>query len=61
MELRWLDDSGVRRCDLGELPAVRQRDDGFVWLDIPAWSSEAEQILAKEFGFHPMAVEAARD
>ena len=61
MELRWLDVSGVRGCDLGELPGLRQRTDGFVWLDIPVWSADAERVLVEEFGFHPMAIEASRD
>jgi len=61
MELRWLGDSEVRRCDLGELHGLRQRDDGFVWLDIPVWSPEAERVMVEEFGFHPMAIEASRE
>ena len=61
MELRWLDGAGVRDCDLGELKALRQRTDGFVWLDIPVWSDAAEQMLSEEFRFHPMAIAACRE
>jgi Mg2+ and Co2+ transporter CorA len=61
MELRWLDGAGVRDCDLGELKALRQRTDGFLWLDIPVWSDAAEQMLSEEFRFHPMAIAACRE
>ena len=61
MELRWIDDNGIRRCDLGELEALRSRTDGFLWLDIPEWSEAAEHALTEEFGFHPIAIEGARE
>jgi magnesium transporter len=61
MELRWVDASGASTCDLGELSALRQRADGFVWLDIPVWDAGAERVLTEEFGFHPMAIAASRE
>jgi len=61
MQLRWIDEAGVSDHDLAELPALHSRSDGFLWLDIPAWSAEVEALLAKEFGFHPMALAASRD
>ncbi|HLM20514.1 MAG TPA: magnesium transporter CorA family protein [Propionibacteriaceae bacterium] len=61
MELRWLDGDGVRECDLAELPGLRQRSDGFLWLDIPVWSEAAERILSDEFQLHPMAIEQSRE
>jgi magnesium transporter len=61
MELRWIgDDKGLRRCELAELPDLLRRTDGFLWLDIPTWSEEAEDVLANGFKFHPMAIEACR-
>ena len=56
MKLRWIDSEGVSVRELAELPALRKRSDGFLWLDIPAWSDAAESILANEFHFHPMAI-----
>jgi Mg2+ and Co2+ transporter CorA len=56
MKLRWIDSNGVSAYDLAELPALRKRVDGFLWLDIPEWSDEAEQILSNEFHFHPLAI-----
>jgi magnesium transporter len=56
MKLCWIDSDGVSAHDLTELPALRKRRDGFLWLDIPEWSDEAEAILTNEFHFHPLAI-----
>ncbi len=56
MKLRWIDSEGVSVRELAELPALRKRSDGFLWLDVPEWSDAAESILADEFHFHPMAI-----
>ena len=61
MELRWIDESEMRQCDLSELGALRSRTDGFLWLDIPEWSEAAERMLADDFGFHAMAIEGSRE
>jgi magnesium transporter len=61
MELRWIDTNGMRLCELSELPALQARTDGFLWLDIPEWSEEAEQILADTFKFHSMAIHDSRE
>jgi magnesium transporter len=56
MMLRWIDLNAVREHDVAELPGLLKRSDGFLWLDIPQWSDDAEVILANEFQFHPMAI-----
>ena len=56
MKLRWIDANGVSDRELAELSALRKRTDGFLWLDIPQWSDEAEAILANEFQFHQLAI-----
>ena len=61
MELRWIDSEDVGIHDLSELPDLRKRNDGFVWLYIPEWNDEAETVLAKEFHFHPMAITESRN
>jgi magnesium transporter len=61
MTLRWIDTNGVRLCELTELAALKGSTDGFLWLDIPEWNEEAEQILADTFRFHPMAVHDSRE
>jgi Mg2+ and Co2+ transporter CorA len=61
MKLRWIDSNGVSNHDLAELPALRKRNDGFLWLDIPEWSDEAETLLARDFGFHPIAISESKN
>jgi len=61
MEVRWIDATGMRRCDPAELHDLRSRTDGFLWLDIPEWSEKAERLLADDFRFHPIAIENSRD
>jgi Mg2+ and Co2+ transporter CorA len=61
MKLRWVDSNAVTNCDLAELPALRKRNDGFLWLDIPEWSDETEALLTRDFGFHPMAIAESRN
>jgi magnesium transporter len=61
MELRWIDTNGVRLCELSELTALLARADGFLWLDIPVWSEEAEHILTDTFKFHSMAIHDSRE
>jgi Mg2+ and Co2+ transporter CorA len=51
----------VSTRDLAELPDLLKRDTGFLWLDIPEWSDEAEALLAREFHFHSMAISESRD
>ncbi len=60
IQLRWIDGDGVSTRALAELTELRGRRDGFLWLDIPAWSPEAEQLLV-DFGFHPMAIRDCRE
>src|SRR5215211_9288794 len=61
MKLRWIDSKGVRNHDLAELPDLQKRTDGFLWLDIPEWSDEAEALLSSEFHFHSMAITGSRN
>jgi magnesium transporter len=56
MKLRWINSKRMSEHDPAELPALRKRTDGFLWLDIPEWSDEAEAILTNEFHFHPLAI-----
>ena len=61
MKLRWIDSGDVSTRDLTDLPDLLKRDTGFLWLDIPEWSDEAEALLAREFHFHSMAISESRD
>jgi len=60
MKLRWIASDSVSTHELADLPALREKTDGFLWLDIPEWSDEAEILLKRDFGFHPMAISESR-
>jgi magnesium transporter len=61
MMLRWIGSKDVTSHDVAELPDLRKRNDGFLWLDIPEWSEEAEALLTQQFHFHPMAIAESRN
>jgi Mg2+ and Co2+ transporter CorA len=61
MKLRWIDSKGVSNHDLAELSALRERTDGFLWLDIPEWGDDAEELLTRDFHFHAMAISESRN
>ncbi|CAN5231148.1 magnesium/cobalt transporter CorA [soil metagenome] len=59
MDVRFVGPEGVELRDASELPALLARPDGLVWVDIPEWDDEAEDVLTTVFGFHHLAVEDA--
>ena len=56
MDVRFVSPAGVELCDATELPALLGRTDGLVWVDVPVWHEQAEQMLSTTFGFHPLAI-----
>jgi magnesium transporter len=56
MHVRFVTPAGVEVCDAAELPALLDRTDGLVWVDVPVWDEQAEQTLRSTFGFHPLAI-----
>jgi Mg2+ and Co2+ transporter CorA len=61
MDVRWVAAEGVEDHQAKDLKALLERDDGFVWVDIPTWDAEAAQLLSEVFGFHPLAVKACAE
>ena len=61
MELRWIGADGTTLCETDDLLELRQRSDGFLWLDIPEWTPEIEVLVARAFDFHPMALADSRN
>src|SRR5262249_23658289 len=41
--------------------ALRERQDGYLWLDVPRWSEDAAALLRDGFGFHQVALDNCRD
>ena len=61
MDVRWISAGGVERRGAEDIPALLQRDDGFLWLDIPTCDAHAAGVLTDTLGFHPLAVQSCRE
>jgi magnesium transporter len=59
LDVRFVTPDGVESRDTSELPALLGRPDGLVWVDIPSWDDEAEEVLTTAFGFHHLAIKDA--
>ena len=55
MDVRVIDESGVREHRADELPALLAGP-GIVWVDIPVCDDEAVRVLTDVFRCHPLAV-----
>ena len=56
MDVRWVSASGVEECGWLDVPSLLERDDGFIWVDVPSCDSDSAAALAERFGFHALAV-----
>jgi Mg2+ and Co2+ transporter CorA len=56
MDILLIDDNGIERREVDELPKLLKREDALVWVDIPACDDVAREVLADQFGFHWLAV-----
>lgn len=54
--VRYFSADTVARCELAEVPALLDRDGGFVWVDFSAPDDDARSVLEDTFAFHPLAV-----
>jgi Mg2+ and Co2+ transporter CorA len=57
LDVRFISSAGVELCDAADLTALLARTDGLVWVDVPEWNQEAEEVLSSTFGFHELAIE----
>ena len=39
MTIRLVSNGGVMEKSVEEIPVLLKREDGFVWLDVPVWTS----------------------
>jgi magnesium transporter len=56
MDVRWVSSSGIGAREWSDVPALLERDDGFVWVDVGSCDEETANALADCFGFHALAV-----
>ena len=60
MDLWFVHDEGVERHEQAELTMLLAREDGFVWVDVPTWDEQAEDLLTHVVGAHPLVVADCR-
>lgn len=56
MDVRFVDASGSHQHPSDDLTLLLDRDDGFVWVDVPQWDDEAPELLSG-LGCHPRVLE----
>jgi Mg2+ and Co2+ transporter CorA len=56
VDVRWISSSGIGACEWSDVPALLDRDDGFVWVDVGSCDEAMAKDLADRFGFHALAV-----
>ncbi|GAA1974367.1 magnesium and cobalt transport protein CorA [Nocardioides panacihumi] len=56
MDVRFVDASGTHQHPSDDLFLLLERDDGFVWVDVPQWDEEAPALL-QALGCHPRVLE----
>lgn len=61
VSVSWITPTGVERRKVGEIGQLLDRDDGYVWVDIPALDASSERLLADVFRFHPLAIKDCRE
>jgi magnesium transporter len=59
MDVRFVDATGAHPQESDDVVVLLERDDGFVWVDVPAWDDEAEGFL-QGLGCHPLVLDACR-
>ena len=59
MDVRFLTADGVVDHAAADLPALLERRDGLVWVDVGDWTDDAAGVLEDVFHFHPLAVHDA--
>jgi magnesium transporter len=58
VDISYISGSKVERFGVEDLPDLRRRDDGVLWVDIGVCDADAAQVLLNDFQFHPVAVQS---
>ena len=59
MEVRFLDARGAHRREPDDVVELFGHADGFFWIDVPVWDTDAEALLTG-LGCHAMVLEGCR-
>jgi magnesium transporter len=57
VDVHFVGPQGVRSHAVHDLPGLLGREDGFVWVDVPAVDDDTAHLLSTVFGFHEIAVQ----
>jgi magnesium/cobalt transport protein CorA len=49
--------STVEKCDPDDLPALLEKRDGLIWVDVPHCDTAGVALLREVFNFHPVAID----
>ena len=58
VQVHFITPGSVQPASSSEVAALLQRDDGFVWIDIPVMDDKAEQLMVEVFDVHARVLEA---
>ena len=61
MDVRFLTPAGATEHTSAELPALLERPDGFVWVDLVHADEQAEKVLREVFACRPAAVRLCQE
>jgi magnesium transporter len=56
MDVRWISPTGIETRAWSDVPALLDRDDGFVWVDAGLCDDATATELGQRFGFHALAI-----
>ena len=56
MDVRWISPSGIETRAWSDVPALLERHDGFVWVDVGIADEASARELGRSFGFHALAI-----
>src|SRR4051794_17281234 len=56
MDVHLVVDDKIKSYRPEDVPALLDRDEGIVWVDIPDFDDAAARLLTDAFGVHPLAV-----
>ena len=60
MDVRFVDASGAHSRESDDVVVLLEREDGFVWVDVPVWDDEVDGFL-QGIGCHTLVLEACRN
>ena len=53
--------TGLEEHPAEDIDALLQRDEGFVWMDVPELDATSERVLREVLHAHPMLISACRE